>query len=296
MSTLETTRQVPAGIPGTAAGPRSGRFAARWWLWLLLALGLILVAGPFLWMVLGSLKSQAELVQEPPTWLPESPTANNYTRLWDRLDFPLFFWNSTLIAVAITIANLVFCSMAGYALAKLNFRGKNLFLLLVLGTLLVPGGVLLVPTFVLMSKLGLVDSLWAVILPAMAGPVGVFLMRQFIMQIPDDLLEAGRVDGASEFYLFWRVVMPLSAPALAALAILTFLPAWNALIWPLVVLTSQDNYTLPVALAIFSRGQYAADYGLLMAGSVILVIPVVAIFLLLQRHFTESVAMTGIKG
>jgi multiple sugar transport system permease protein len=296
MSTLEKTRQVPAGIPGTAARPRPGRFAARWWLWLLLALGLILVAGPFLWMVLGSLKSQAELVQEPPTWLPESPTANNYTRLWDRLDFPLFFWNSTLIAVAITIANLVFCSMAGYALAKLNFRGKNLFLLLVLGTLLVPGGVLLVPTFVLMSKLGLVDSLWAVVLPAMAGPVGVFLMRQFIMQIPDDLLEAGRVDGASEFYLFWRVVMPLSAPALAALGILTFLPAWNALIWPLVVLTSQDNYTLPVALAIFSRGQYAADYGLLMAGSVILVIPVVAIFLLLQRHFTESVAMTGIKG
>jgi multiple sugar transport system permease protein len=296
MSTLETTRQVPAGIPGTAAGPRRGRFAARWWLWLLLALGLILVAGPFVWMVLGSLKGQAELVQEPPTWLPENPTANNYTRLWDRLDFPRFFWNSTLIAAVITVANLVFCSMAGYALAKLHFRGTNLFLLLVLGTLLVPGGVLLVPTFVLMSKLGLVDSLWAVILPAMAGPVGVFLMRQFIMQIPDDLLEAGRVDGASESYLFWRVVMPLSVPALAALGILTFLPAWNALIWPLVVLTSQDNYTLPVALAIFSRGQFAADYGLLMAGSVILVVPVVAIFLLLQRHFTESVAMTGIKG
>jgi multiple sugar transport system permease protein len=296
MSTLEATRQVPAGIPGTAAArPRAG-LAARWWLWLLLALGLILVAGPFLWMVLGSLKGQAELVREPPTWVPESPTANNYTRLWDRLDFPRFFWNSTAIAALITIANLVFCSMAGYALAKLHFRGKNLFLLLVLGTLLVPGGVLLVPTFVLMSKLGLVDSLWAVILPAAAGPVGVFLMRQFIMQIPDDLLEAGRVDGASEFYLFWRVVMPLSTPALAALGILTFLPAWNALIWPLVVLTSQDNYTLPVALAIFSRGQYAADYGLLMAGSVILVVPVVAIFLMLQRHFTESVAMTGIKG
>jgi multiple sugar transport system permease protein len=296
MSTLEATRQVPAGIPGTAAAPPRGRLAARWWLWVLLGVGLVLVAGPFLWMVLGSLKAQAELVQEPPTWVPENPTSANYTRLWERLTFPRFFWNSTLIAALITIANLVFCSMAGYALAKLHFRGKNLFLLLVLGTLLVPGGVLLVPTFVLMSKLGLVDSLWAVILPAAAGPVGVFLMRQFIMQIPDDLLEAGRVDGAGEFFLFWRVVMPLSFPALAALAILTFLPAWNALIWPLVVLTSQENYTLPVALAIFARGQYQADYGLLMAGSVILVIPVVAIFLLLQRHFTESVAMTGIKG
>jgi multiple sugar transport system permease protein len=296
VSTLESTRQVPVAVPGTAAAPPRTRFGARSWLWALLTIGLVLVAGPFVWMVLGSLKSQAELLQTPPTWIPESPTTGNYTRLWDRLTFPRFFWNSTLIAVLITVANLVFCSMAGYALAKLHFRGKNLFLLLVLGTLLVPSGVLLVPTFVLMSKLGLVDNLGAVILPAMAGPVGVFLMRQFIMQIPDDLLEAGRVDGASEFFLFWRVVMPLSAPALAALAILTFLPAWNGLIWPLIVLTSQDNYTLPVALAIFSRGQYAADYGLLMAGSVILVIPVVAIFLLLQRHFTESVAMTGIKG
>ena len=165
-----------------------------------------------------------------------------------------------------------------------------------LGTLLVPGSVLLVPTFVLMSRLGLVDSLWAVILPAAAGPVGVFLMRQFMLQIPDDLLEAARVDGAGEHYIFWRIVMPLSVPALAALAILTFLPSWNALLWPLIVLTSQDNYTLPVALAIFSRGQFQADYGLLMAGSVILVIPVIAVFLLLQRHFTQSVAMTGVKG
>jgi multiple sugar transport system permease protein len=294
MTTLETARQVPPALP-IGAQPR-GRRRGRWWLFVLLTLGLLVVAGPFLWMLVGSLKTQQELLQAPPTWLPESPTASNYTRLWERLDFPRYFWNSTFIAGLITISNLVFCSMVGYALAKLRFAGKNLVLVLVVGTLLVPGSVLLVPTFVLMSKLGLVDNPWAVILPAAAGPVGVFLMRQFMQAIPDDLLEAARVDGAGEFHIFWRIVMPLSTPALAALAILTFLPAWNALLWPLVVLTDQSNYTLPVALAIFSRGQFQADYGLLMAGSVILVLPVIAVFLLLQRHFTQSIAMTGIKG
>jgi multiple sugar transport system permease protein len=186
--------------------------------------------------------------------------------------------------------------MVGYALAKLRFAGRNLLFVLVLGTLLVPGAVTLVPLFVLMAKLELVDTLWAVILPTAAGPLGVFLMRQFMLGIPTDLIEAARVDGAREFTIFWRVVLPLSAPALAALGIITFLPAWNALLWPLVVLTSQENYTLPVALAIFSRGQFQADYGLLMAGSVALVVPVIIVFLVLQRQFTESVTMTGIKG
>jgi multiple sugar transport system permease protein len=295
MTTLETARQVPVALPAPQPGLRR-RLRDRWWLLVLLALGLVLVAGPFLWMLVGSVKTQQELLQTPPTWVPESPTFANYTRLWERLDFPRYFWNSIFIAGMITIANLVFCSMVGYALAKLRFAGKNLVLVLVIGTLLVPGSVLLVPTFVLMSKLGLVDNPFAVILPAAAGPVGVFLMRQFMLAIPDDLLEAARVDGAGEFHIFWRIVMPLSTPALAALAILTFLPSWNALLWPLVVLTDQSNYTLPVALAIFSRGQFQADYGLLMAGSVILVLPVIAIFLLLQRHFTQSIAMTGLKG
>jgi len=298
MSTLEATKQtgpvVPVGL--TQSSQPRGVFGGRWWLYVLLIVGLVFVIGPFLWMVLGSLKAQSELLRQPPTWLPASPTFGNYTRLWERLNFPRFFWNSTLIAVGITVSNLVFCSMVGYALAKLRFFGRDLVLMLVLATLLIPGAVLLVPTFVLMSKPSLIDTLWAVILPAAAAPVGVFLMRQFMLGIPDELLEAGRVDGASEFYLFWRVVIPLSTPALAALGILTFLPAWNALLWPLVVLTSQENFTLPVALAIFARGQFQADYGLLMAGSVVLVLPVIVIFVALQRHFTESISMTGLKG
>jgi multiple sugar transport system permease protein len=295
VATLEAPREAPFPAAGAARG---GRFvlAGRWWLYVLLGLGLVLTIVPFLWMLLGSFKTQRDLLQASPTLLPENPTTANYERLWSRLDLPRFFWNSTFIAVMITLGNLLFCSMVGYALAKLRFAGRNLLFLLVLGTLLVPSSVLLVPLFVLMARLELVDSPWAVILPAAAGPLGVFLMRQFMLGIPNDLIEAARVDGAREFTIFRKVALPLSVPALAALGIITFLPAWNALLWPLVVLTSQDNYTLPVALAIFARGQFQADYGLLMAGSVALVVPVIVIFVLLQRHFTESVAMTGIKG
>ena len=296
MSTLEATRHAGAPLAPTGVEPRRFAFARKWWVALALVLGLLLMIGPFVWMVLASLKTQRELLQVPPTWLPENPTMGNYDRLFERLDFPRYFWNSTLIAVGITASNMVFCSMVGYALAKLRFWGRDKLFLLVLGTLLVPGSVTLVPLFVLMSKLGLVNTLWAVVLPAAAGPLGVFLMRQFMLSIPDDLLEAARVDGAGEFYIFWRIVVPLSAPAIAALGIVTFLPAWNALLWPLVVLTGEEKFTLPVALAIFARGQFQADYGLLMAGSVVLVLPVIAIFVVLQRRFTQSVAMTGLKG
>jgi len=295
MTTYEAGRRRTAAV--SAEGPRSRfAFAGRWWVYVLLTLGLLITVVPFVWMLLGSLKTQSELSQVPPTWLPADPTFDNYSRMWNRLDFPRFFLNSAVIAGAITVANLVFTSMVGYALAKLRFAGRDQLFLLVLGTLLVPTSVTMVPLFVLISKLGLLDTYWAVILPSAAAPVGVFLMRQFMLSIPDDLIEAARVDGASEWFIFWRIAMPLSVPALAANAIITFLPAWNALLWPLIVLQSQDKYTLPVALAIFAKGQFQADYGLLMAGSVVLVVPVILLFLLLQKRFTQSVAMTGIKG
>ena len=297
MTAVDTVRRRQPAVV-TAAGPQARRsvFERRWWVYVLLTLGLLITVVPFVWMLLGSLKTQSELVQVPPTWLPADPTFSNYSRMWNRLEFPRFFLNSAVIAGAITVANLVFTSMVGYALAKLRFAGRDQLFLLVMGTLLVPTSVTMVPLFVLITKLGLLDTYWAVILPSAAAPVGVFLMRQFMLSIPDDLIEAGRVDGASEWFIFWRIVMPLSVPALAANAIITFLPAWNALLWPLIVLQSQDKYTLPVALAIFAKGQFQADYGLLMAGSVVLVVPVIGLFLLLQKRFTQSVAMTGIKG
>jgi multiple sugar transport system permease protein len=167
---------------------------------------------------------------------------------------------------------------------------------LVLATLMVPGSVTLVPLFVLMSKLGLVNSYAAVTVPFMAGAFGVFLMRQFMHSIPDDLIDAARIDGAGEWTIFCRIVLPLLKPALAALAVFQFLASWNNFLWPLVALTDQSKYTLPVALATFAIGQNKADYGLLMAGSVVLVAPVIVLFVALQRHFTQSIAMTGLKG
>jgi len=292
---IETARQAPAVL--VSEGPQEKSAVRRtWWLYALLLLGLVAVAGPFLWMVLSSFKSQSELVRIPPTWLPEAWTLENYRRLFTSLNFPRYFLNSVIVAGSVVLANVVFCSMVGYALAKLKFSGKRLIMALVLGTMMVPGSVTVIPLFVLMSKLGLVNSYWAVILPFAVGPFGVFLMRQFMLAIPDDLLEAARVDGASEFKIFWKIVVPLSVPGMAALAIIVFLGSWNNFLWPLIVLTDEHMYTLPVALGTFAIGQHQADYGLLMAGAVALVLPIIVTFLLLQRQFIESVANTGLKG
>jgi multiple sugar transport system permease protein len=265
------------------------------WVYVVLAVGLLITLAPFLWMLLGSFKPEAELQRVPPTWWPEAPSLDNYRELFDRLDFPQFFANSVLVAVAVTVGNLVFCSMVGYALAKLDFAGKRVLFALVLGMLMVPGVVTFVPLFVLVSNLGLVNTYPGLILPFLVTPLGVFLMRQFIAGLPDELIEAARIDGAGEWRIFSRVILPLCGPPLATLGILTFLHSWNNFLWPLVVAQSEDKYTLPVALALYSVGQNATRYGLLMAGAVVIILPVVALFIALQRYFVQSVATTGIK-
>ena len=252
--------------------------------------------GPFLWMVLGSVKPAADFLQSTPTFLPSEATTDNYTRLFEQLDFPRYFFNSAVIALAVTVGTLIFCPMLGYALAKLRWHGKRLIMALVLATLMVPAGVTLIPNFILMSNLGLVNTYPGLILPFLAGPFGVFLMRQFMLGIPDELLEAARMDGANEFRVFWSVVMPIATPVLATLGILTFLGSWNSFMYPLVMAQEPAMYTLPVALATFATGQYQADHGMLMAGSVMLVVPVLIVFILFQRWITEGIATTGLKG
>jgi multiple sugar transport system permease protein len=275
---------------------RSTTVPRNWWVFVLFVLGLVLVAGPFMWMVASSFKDAQELHAFPPTLLPVRPTLDNYATLFEKLDFPLFFFNSLIVALFVVGGNLLFCSMLGYALAKLHFHGRDQIFMIVMATLMVPSTVTLVPLFVLMSSLGLVNSYPALILPFAAGPFGVFLMRQFMLGIPDDLLEAARIDGASELGIFFRVVFPISYAPLATLGILTFLASWNNFLWPLVVSSSEQMYTLPVAVATFAIGQNATDYGLLMAGSTILVLPVVLVFLALQRFFQPGIATTGLKG
>lgn len=303
---MTTTRPEPAAVAVTtaAAGPRRrqphghasvGEPTPQPWVYVVLTGGLVLLVGPFLWMLLGSFRPDRELKRVPPAWLPEQPTLDNYRTLFTQLDFPTYFFNSAVVAVAITLGNLVFCSMLGYALAKLEFPGRRLIFVLVLGTLMVPGVVTFVPLFVLVSNLGMVNSFPGLIFPFLAGPFGVFLMRQFIQSLPDELIHAARVDGAGEWRIFRSIIVPLCRPALATLGILTFLTSWNNFLWPLVVAQSEDKYTLPVALAIYAIGENKSDYGLLMAGSVVIIIPVLAVFVLLQRHFVRGIAMTGIK-
>jgi multiple sugar transport system permease protein len=293
--TMTATQARPPAtpIPGGAAGTRP---TGTWWIYLLLILGILLMVGPFLWMLLGSLKPQPEFLVSPPTFLPKAPTTANFERLFTQLDFPRFFFNSSLVALIVTVGNVLFCPMLGYALAKLQWRGKRPIMGLVLATLMVPAGITLIPNFVLMANLGLVNTYPGLILPFLVGPFGVFLTRQFMYGIPDELLEAARIDGANEWRIFWQVVIPLTVPVLATLGILTFLGSWNSFIYPLVMAQEPEMYTLPVALATFATGDHQSDHGLLMAGSVVLVVPVLIIFILFQRWITEGIATTGLKG
>lgn len=274
---------------------RDAGFRSRWWLYLLLTLALLLVITPFIWMVLGSVKTNAELRQVPPTWLPESLSFDNFRDLFSRMNFGRYFLNSTVVAVAVTAGNLLFCSAVGYALAMLDFRGKRTIFVLIMATLMIPGVVTFVPLFVLVANMGLVNTLPGLILPFLVGPFGVFLMRQFILGLPRDLVEAARIDGAGELTIFARVIMPLLGPALATLGILTFLGSWNNFLWPLVVATGERSYTLPVALALVSTGQNQTNYGLLLAGATVVVVPVLIVFLIFQRRFIQGIATTGLK-
>lgn len=271
-----------------------GRYG-RWWVYLVLTVALVFVVAPFVWMVLGSFKDEGEIQRVPPTWWPQAATLDNYTQLFARLDFGTYFTNSVVVAVAVTAGNLLFCSMLGYALAMLEFPGKRALLVVVLGTLMIPGVVTFVPLFVIVANAGLIDSLPGLILPFLVTPFGVFLMRQFISGLPPDLLDAGRVDGAGELGIFGRIILPLCGPALATLGILTFLGSWNNFLWPLVVAQTESHYTLPVALALYSTGQNNTQYGLLLAGACVVVLPLLGVFLAFQRHFIEGIATTGIK-
>lgn len=286
------TRNMTHSRPATLRGRDR---VASLFLHSVLAIGLIAMVGPFIWMLLSSFKSEREVRAVPPTWWPQDPTWENFRALFAKLDFPQFFVNSALVAVAVTVGNLVICSATAYALAKLPFPGRRFLLAVVVGNVMVPVMVTFVPTFVLVSRLGMVNTYAGLILPNIALAVNVFLIRQFMLSVPDELLESARIDGASEFRIYWQIVLPLCRPVLATVGILTFLGSWNNFLWPLVVATTEDMYTLPVALALYSVGQNQTHYGLLLAGSVVVVLPIVIVFFFLQKHFVRGIATTGLK-
>jgi multiple sugar transport system permease protein len=262
-----------------------------------LSVGLAGTLLPFAWMLLGAFKTNAEIMRRPITWWPQAPTLDNFRAWFFEFDMTRYFVNSVFLALVSVATTLLFCSMVGWALAKLEFPGKKVLITVVLGTMFVPGIVTLIPQFVLVANLDMVGTYWGMILPGMVGAFGVFLMRQFMLEIPDSLLDAARIDGAGEFRIFARIVMPLCRAPLATLAIFTFMGSWNGFLWPLIVSQRDSLYTLPVALALYTSptGDKGAEFGLQMAGSVLIIVPVLAVFIAMQKHFVQGIAMTGIK-
>jgi multiple sugar transport system permease protein len=250
---------------------------------------------PLLWMASVSFMQPGAASALPPPLWPSHATLHNYGELFLRAGMGGYLLNSLLVSAAITVLSLAFNLMAGYAFAKLRFAGRDGLFKLLLGMLIIPAQVAMLPLFLLMKYLGLVNSYGGVIVPAMATAFGIFLVRQYARGIPDELLEAARIDGAGELRIFVRIVLPLLKPIMVTLAIFTFLTAWNDFMWPLIVLTGQEHYTLPLGLASLAR-EHAQDSELMMAGSVVTVLPVLVLFLALQRYYLEGLLLGSVKG
>ncbi|ECJ9750797.1 carbohydrate ABC transporter permease [Listeria monocytogenes] len=248
---------------------------------------------PFIWMVLSSLKTDAEILKIPPTIWPESFTLDNFTKLFTEMDFAIYLKN-TLIIVFFSFFGLFLNAMAGYGFAKFKFKGKNKLFYLVLATMMIPGQVTMIPVYLLLNAAGLTNTMTGIVLPGLVGAFGIFLFRQFMSTISDDLLEAARLDGASEFYIFWRIVIPISRPVLAVQGILTFIAGWNSFLWPLIIANDEKFYTLSVGLQLL-KGQYGSNYALQMAGATFMVIPIILIFMTFQKYILKGFNVSGMK-
>ena len=249
---------------------------------------------PLVWMLLTSFKPEGDIVTFPPRLFPRHVTLQNYIDVWHRIPFARLYLNTIVFAGCVTILSLIFDSMSAYALARLNFRGRGVVLALILVMLMLPFQVTLIPLYDLLNNLGWTDTLHGLIVPRATNAFGIFFLRQFFLSLPQDLEEAARVDGAGEFRIYRRIMLPLAVPALLTLGLFHFMYNWNDLLWPLIINQDQSHQTLPSGLALF-MGQHVVEYGVLMAASVMSLVPVVLFFLLIQRRFVEGVATTGIK-
>ena len=259
------------------------------------ALVSLLVLSPLLWMVAVSLMSTGEAASFPPPLLPRTPTLEHYRTLFVDYGVGRYLFNSALLATLATILALLFTLPAGYAFAKLRFRGRERTFQALVAALVIPGQIGMLPLFLLLKSIGLVNSYAGALVPWLAGIFGIFLVRQYALSVPDEMIEAGRVDGASEWQIFLRIVLPILRPVLVTLALFVFLGSWNDFIWPLIVLSDQSLYTLPVALAALSR-EHVQDNELMMAGSVVTTLPVLILFLALQRYYLSGLTAGSVKG
>ena len=249
---------------------------------------------PILWIVFSSLKPQSELFTFPLSFLPVNPTLENYFASFRSGNFARYFFNSTFVAVNSTIITVLINTMAGYALSKYYFKGRDLIFFIMIATLMIPLQVILVPIFILEKNLGLLNSLWGIIIPPAATPTGIFLARQYMLTVPNSLIEAARIDGAGEWFIFQRIIIPLSKPIIATIAIFSFMWRWNDFLWPFIVISRQKKYTLQLALANFV-GQYDVDWSKLLSMTVISIIPLIIVFLIFQKYFIKGMTSGGVK-
>jgi multiple sugar transport system permease protein len=270
---------------------RSSRAIRTFLLLLLAAFALF----PLFWMVSVSLMAPGEASQFPPPLLPGAPGLSAYRALFATTGIAVYFINSLIVATLGTMLSLAFNATAGYAFAKLKFKGRDRIFQLLLAALVIPGQVAMLPLFLMLKEIGLINSFAGVLVPVTASIFGIFLVRQYALSIPDELLEAARIDGASEGRIFLQIVVPALTPILVTLALFTFLGVWNDFMWPLIILTDQDKYTLPVALAALSR-EHVQDNELMMAGSVLTILPVLLLFLVLQRYYMQGLLAGSVKG
>lgn len=254
----------------------------------------IVIVFPFVWMIFTSFKPETEIVRFPPALWPESVSFTSYLDIWHRIPFLKFFKNSVIFASGVTLISLLLDSMAAYAFARLKFRGRNVLFVLVLVALMIPVQVTMIPLFIMLNKFGWIDTYAGLIIPRATNAFGIFMLRQFFIGLPKELDESARIDGCSEFRLYWQIIMPLAKPAIASLALFHFMYNWNDLLWPLIITNSDALRTLPAGLALF-MGQHVVEYGILTAGAAIALAPLVIAFLMAQKYFIQGIAFTGIK-
>lgn len=263
-------------------------------IFIVLAIGALATIFPFVWMVLTAFKPEKDVVHFPPQLWPTQWTLDNFTNIWQRVPFGRFFVNSIVFAGGVTLISLTLDSMTAYALARLNFPGRNIIFYAVLIALMIPFQVMFIPLFVTVHDLHMLNSYFGLIIPRATNAFGIFMLRQFFSTLPRELDDAARIDGAGEFYIYSRIVLPLSIPAVATLAIFHFMYNWNDFLWPLLITSSTDMRTLPAGLALF-MGQHVVEYAVLMAGSLLALLPLFIAFLFAQRYFVQGIALSGLK-
>lgn len=294
-----TTRPADLTPDASLANHRPiGKLARKLLLYTALLLLTLVFVAPLVWMLVTSLKSNSEAIRLPLSWIPENPTLDAYRQLFDPGSrTPVLRWlgNSLVAASLHALLVLALAAPAAYALARMDFRGRGVLFGVIIATLFIPGIIFLTPNYLIVERFGWLDTLWAIVVPGAADAFGVFLLRQFFMSLPRELEEAAVLDGASAFEVFWRIILPLSQPALVTLLVLSFLQNWNGFLWPIYVLFSPERLTLPPGLSIL-QGSYTTDYAILMAGGVVASAPVLLLFIFVQRYVIQGVATSGLKG